>query len=109
MAIELELHRPPPLIYDERERLNRMRTWLNCYCVDGSHAIQFGKMPMLCLDDYLARHSRGWYKSSPMNLPYDVHLTAYVHIIIIVAKWRSAMAEGPGNTLPKVRWWDQFN
>ncbi|KAF8078012.1 fungal-specific transcription factor domain-containing protein [Lyophyllum atratum] len=92
MAIELELNQPPPTTCSERESLNRTRTWLNCYCVDGSHAIQFGKMPMLRLDDYLARHSRQWYKSSSMNLPFDVHLCAYVHIIIIVAKWRSTMA-----------------
>jgi len=95
MAIELELNQPPPITCSERESLNRTRTWLNCYCVDGSHAIQFGKMPMLRLDDYLARHSREWYKTSSMNLPYDVHLCAYVHIIIIVAKWRATMATEP--------------
>lgn len=89
MAIELELNQPPPPTCDERESLNRTRTWLNCYCVDGSHAIQFGKMPMLRLDDYLARNSRQWHKSSPMNMPFDIHLCAYVHIIILVAEWRS--------------------
>ncbi|KAF9457171.1 fungal-specific transcription factor domain-containing protein [Collybia nuda] len=89
MAIELELNQPPPAICSERESLNRTRTWLNCYCVDGSHAIQFGKMPMLRLDDYLARNSRQWYKSSPLNIPFDIHLCAYVHIIILVAEWRS--------------------
>ncbi|GLB37436.1 putative GAL4-like Zn(II)2Cys6 (or C6 zinc) binuclear cluster DNA-binding domain [Lyophyllum shimeji] len=93
MAIELELNQPPPTTCSERERLNRTRTWLNCYYVDGSHAIQFGKMPMLRLDDYLASHSGEWYKSSSMNLPFDVHLCAYVHIIIIVARWRSIMAD----------------
>ncbi|KNZ74215.1 Protein priB, partial [Termitomyces sp. J132] len=90
MAIELELNQPPPDTCSEREKLNRTRTWLNCYCVDGSHAIQFGKMPMLRLDDYLARHSREWYRLS-MTLPYDVHLCAYVHIIIIVAEFRATM------------------
>ncbi|KAG6854333.1 hypothetical protein C0991_008228 [Blastosporella zonata] len=92
MAIELELNQPPPDTCNERERLNRTRTWLNCYCVDGSHAIQFGKMPMLRLDDYLAMHSREWFKT-PMNLPFDVHLCAYVHIIIIVAEFRAIMAK----------------
>ncbi|KAG6911479.1 hypothetical protein DXG01_014553 [Tephrocybe rancida] len=92
MAIELELNQPPPNTCSEREKLNRTRTWLNCYCVDGSHAIQFGKMPMLRLDDYLARHSREWYKM-PMGLPYDVHLCAYVHIIIVVAEFRAIMAK----------------
>ncbi|KAG6825062.1 hypothetical protein H0H92_004973 [Tricholoma furcatifolium] len=94
MALELELNQPPPNTCSEREKLNRTRTWLNCYCVDGSHAIQFGKMPMLRLDDYLAMHSREWYKQ-PMTLPYDVHLCAYVHIIIIVAEFRAKMASEP--------------
>jgi transcriptional regulatory protein LEU3 len=90
MAMELGLNQPPPDPCDEREALNRTRTWLNCYCVDGSHAIQFGKMPMLPLDDYLARTSRNWYKSSPINTPFDVHLCAYVQIILIMAQWREA-------------------
>ncbi|RDB21455.1 Protein priB [Hypsizygus marmoreus] len=99
MAIELELNQPPPAGCSEREHLNRTRTWLNCYCVDGSHAIQFGKMPMLRLDDYLARNSREWYKESPMNLPFDVHLCAYVQIIILMAEWRSEVAKNsnPGS------------
>ena len=102
MALELQLNQPPPADCEEREQLNRMRTWLNCYCVDGSHAIQFGKIPMLSLDDYLARHSREWYRSSPMNLPYDVHLTGYVHIILIVAQWRSTAIGGETQPLPPV-------
>ncbi|KAJ3505560.1 hypothetical protein NLJ89_g7355 [Agrocybe chaxingu] len=89
MAIELELNQPAPPTCDERESLNRTRTWLNCYCVDGSHAIQFGKMPMLRLDDYLARNSRDWYRSSPLNTPFDVHLCAYVQMILHMAKWRA--------------------
>ncbi|KAJ4488126.1 fungal-specific transcription factor domain-containing protein [Lentinula aciculospora] len=93
MALELELHLPPPSDCDEREALNRTRTWLNCYCVDGSHAIQFGKMPMLRLDDYMARTCQDWYRSSPMNTPYDVHLVAYVRILLIMAKWRSIVRQ----------------
>lgn len=93
MALELELNLPPPSDCDEREALNRTRTWLNCYCVDGSHAIQFGKMPMLRLDDYMARTSQNWYRSSSMNTPYDVHLVAYVQILIIMAKWRASVQQ----------------
>ncbi|KAF9532237.1 hypothetical protein CPB83DRAFT_807430 [Crepidotus variabilis] len=88
MAIELELNQPPPPGCDAREALNRTRTWLNCYCVDGSHAIQFGKMPMLRLDDYIARNSADWYRSSSLNTPFDVHLCAYVQMILHMAKWR---------------------
>jgi transcriptional regulatory protein LEU3 len=95
MATELGLNQPPPPDCDEREALNRTRTWLNCYCVDGSHATQFGKLPMLSLDDYLARTSRNWYKESPLNTPYDVHLCAYVQILIHMAKWRTYLRDNP--------------
>lgn len=94
MAIELGLNQPPPPTCNERERLNRTRTWLNCYCVDASHAIQFGKIPMLNLNDHAARTSRDWYKSSPMNMPFDVHLCGYVQILILMAEWRSTVGEG---------------
>ncbi|KIM49188.1 hypothetical protein M413DRAFT_99392 [Hebeloma cylindrosporum] len=100
MAIELELNQPPPSICDERESLNRVRTWLNCYCADGSHAIQFGKMPMLHLDDYLARNSSNWYKASPLNTPYDVHLCAHVQMIIHMANWSVSINADTPNTNP---------
>ncbi|RXW24157.1 hypothetical protein EST38_g1742 [Candolleomyces aberdarensis] len=93
MAMELKLNQPPPSGLTERERLNYTRTWLNCYCVDGSHAIQFGKMPMLRLDDYLARSSANWYRSSQMNTAFDVHLVAYVQILLLMAQWKSIVAQ----------------
>jgi len=94
MALELGLHLPPPPYCDEREALNRTRTWLNCYCVDGSHDIQFGKKPMLRLDDFMARTSQDWYKISSLNLAFDVHLCAYVQIILIMARWRTLTGDG---------------
>ena len=106
MAIELELDQPPPATSDERERLNRTRTWLNCFCVDGSHAIQFGKLPMLRLpvDDYLARHSRDWYKSSALNISLDIHLCGYVEIITLMAEFRRVVPQTYSQaTLPEVR------
>jgi hypothetical protein len=101
MAIELGLNQPPPQLCDERESLNRTRTWLNCYCVDASHAIQFGKNVMVDMDDYIARTSRDWYQSSSMNGPYDVHLCAYVHIILLMASWRR-LVDDEGKTVSHV-------
>ncbi|KAF9030776.1 fungal-specific transcription factor domain-containing protein [Panaeolus papilionaceus] len=89
MAMRLELNQPPLSSCDPREQLNRTRTWLNCYCVDGSHAIQFGKIPMLNMDDFIARNSRSWYKSSSLVTPYDVHLCGYVQMLMIMARWRT--------------------
>lgn len=102
MAMELGLNQPPPPMCDERQRLNRVRTWLNCYCVDGSHAIQFGKMPMVRLDDFVARTSRDWYKCSPMNTAFDVHLCAYVHILIVMSEWRQTLNLHDKGQLPGV-------
>ncbi|KAJ7632544.1 fungal-specific transcription factor domain-containing protein [Roridomyces roridus] len=95
MALELGLNRPEPIPspFSEKESLNRTRTWLNCYCVDASHGIQFGKMPMLNLEDYAARTSRDWYRSSNLNGPFDVHLCAYVSIILLMAEWKRTVAE----------------
>lgn len=101
MAMELGLNQPPPQTCDERQRLNRVRTWLNCYCVDGSHAIQFGKMPMVKLDDFMARTTRNWHKSSSMNTAFDVHLVAYVQILIIMAKWRATLSSFDKGQLPE--------
>ncbi|KAJ7273637.1 hypothetical protein B0H12DRAFT_1007228 [Mycena haematopus] len=92
MAMELGLNQPPPPHCDERESLNRTRTWLNCYCVDASLAIQCGKVPMLGLNDYITRTSRDWYRSSSLNSPFDVHLCAYVHVILLMAECRRNMA-----------------
>lgn len=92
MAFELQLNQPPPLGLDERESMNRTRTWLTCYCADGSHAIQFGKMPMLHLQDYVARTSKEWYRS-PVRTPFDIHLCAYVEIIIVMGEWKRALDE----------------
>ncbi|KAK0483556.1 fungal-specific transcription factor domain-containing protein [Armillaria novae-zelandiae] len=94
MALELGLNKPPPPQCNERETMDRTRTWLNCYCADASHAIQFGKIPMISLDDHMAVHSDGWYKASRKNLPFDVHLCAYVQIIVIMARWRKCIGEG---------------
>ncbi|KAF8902075.1 hypothetical protein CPB84DRAFT_1746799 [Gymnopilus junonius] len=94
MAIELELNQPPSPLCEERETLNRTRTWLICYCTDGSHAIQFGKIPMIPLDDYLARNSRDWYKSSALNTPADMYLCAFVQLLLHVAKWRAGIRLG---------------
>jgi transcriptional regulatory protein LEU3 len=97
MAIELGLNQSPPPDLDERQKLNRMRTWLNCFCADVSHSIQFGKIPIIsATDDYLAlKEPQRWYNCSTMNLPYDVHLCAYVELIIIMARWRRDIRDFP--------------
>ncbi|KIM80774.1 hypothetical protein PILCRDRAFT_822045 [Piloderma croceum F 1598] len=94
MAIELGLNQPFPPGCDERESLNRTRTWLICFCVDGSYATQFGKMAMIPLNDHLARNSRHWYQSSALTSPFDIHLCAIVDIHLVFADFRKAVSQG---------------
>ncbi|KIY69992.1 hypothetical protein CYLTODRAFT_420192 [Cylindrobasidium torrendii FP15055 ss-10] len=98
MALELGLDKTRP--GHDQESTNRIRTWLNCFCADGSHAIQFGKMPMLRLDDPLALNSQNWYQLSEYNILFDVHLCAYVQVIVIMERWRKVT---DGNLRQRVR------
>ncbi|KAA1471074.1 hypothetical protein DENSPDRAFT_776190 [Dentipellis sp. KUC8613] len=98
MAIELALHKPPPTDCDEREVANRIRTWLNCFCVDGAHATSFGKLSMTPTDDIVSRTSRDWHISSRFNLPFDIHLVAYVDILLIMEQFQKEIGR---NLLPE--------
>ncbi|TFY66660.1 hypothetical protein EVG20_g4425 [Dentipellis fragilis] len=98
MAIELALHKPPPSDCDEREVANRIRTWLNCFCVDGAHATSFGKLSMTPTDDIVSRTSRDWHISSRFNLPFDIHLVAYVDILLIMEQFQNEIGR---NHLPE--------
>lgn len=103
LALELELQKPLPSgMVSTREGLNRIRTWLNLLCVDASHAVQFGKVPMLQLmDDYVARTCDEWYIHE-LNTPFDVHLTAYVKLLIIMSRWKILLEEYGRGHLPGV-------
>lgn len=96
MAQEIGLDKPPTGT-DIRENLNRTRTWINTFCVDGSHATQFGKMPMVQLNDYLVRKSvRTWYTSLD-SAPYDIGLCAYAELLLHMIQYRRGM--GPQDVL----------
>ena len=90
MAQEIGLDKPPTGP-DIRENLNRVRTWLNTFCVDGSHATQFGKMPMVKFDDYIARKfPRTWYTSLD-SAPYDIGLCAYAEVLVRMMEHRRSL------------------
>lgn len=89
LAQELQLDQLPTGP-DEQANYNLIRTWMNCFCVDGSHATQFGKMAMVKLDDYLVRKmARVWYKS-PTAGPYDIGLCGYSELLLLMARFRKA-------------------
>lgn len=47
----------------ERELLNRVRTWLNCFNVDRSSSTQWGK-PTSLWEDETIRTAKAWYRRS---------------------------------------------
>lgn len=87
LAQEIHLNQPSTEL-DQRSNLNRVRTWIICFCVDSSHAALSGKMDMVNLDDYLVRTSvRTWYKSHD-NAPYDIALCATSEMLLLLAEFR---------------------
>ena len=89
LAQELQLDQTPEGP-DQQLNSNVIRTWMNCFCVDGSHATQFGKMAMVKLDDYLCRNmARVWYKW-PSSGPYDIGLCGYAELLLLMARFRRA-------------------
>ena len=87
MALEIGLDKMPNET-DVRQNLNLIRTWLNAFCVDGSHSTQFGKMPMVKTNDYLVRRcTRTWYTSIDSS-PYDIGLCAYAEVLLLMMEFR---------------------
>lgn len=90
MAIEIGLDKPSH-VSDIRENLNRTRTWINCFCVDTSHATQFGKMPTVKINDYVVRTSaRTWYMSLD-SAPYDIGFCAFAELLLHMVEYRRSI------------------
>lgn len=100
IATDLNLHQLPTTKptneKQEREILNRIRVWQICFNLDRSTATQFGK-PSTIKEDSIIRHSADWYKKSPYNVDYDVHMCGYTALLRIVARFHDEVfAEGSG-------------
>ncbi|KAF7311314.1 hypothetical protein MKEN_01033100 [Mycena kentingensis (nom. inval.)] len=90
LATDLNLHQVPP-------KLNRTRVWMICFNLDRSTATQFGK-PATIKDDYIERHgSDDWYKKSPFNSPYDVHMCCYTALLRLVARFHDDIFSAPAS------------
>lgn len=71
-----------------REMLNRTRIWLNCFNLDRSTGSQHGKPPIICINDYMAKNSENWWKSSPYNMKnFDIHICAYNAELQVMGKF----------------------
>lgn len=98
IATDLNLHQvstvKPTSERQEREFLNRTRVWLICFNLDRSTATQFGK-PSTIKEDYTVRNSKDWFKKSPYNHPFDVHLCGYTSLLRIVARFHVEIFSDP--------------
>ncbi|KAJ8079809.1 hypothetical protein PM082_016631 [Marasmius tenuissimus] len=80
----------------EREILNRTRTWMICFNLDRSTATQFGRPPIM-KEDSTIRTSADWYKKSRYNLDFDIHLCAHTVLLRIVARFHEEMFSDPSS------------
>ncbi|KAF7305162.1 hypothetical protein MKEN_01231400 [Mycena kentingensis (nom. inval.)] len=79
----------------ELERLNRARVWQICFIVDRSTATQFGK-PATIKDNYILRYGGDdWYKKSPFNSPYDVHICGYASLLRLISSFHDDIFSDP--------------
>lgn len=113
MAIDLNLHvrstTKPLNEQHERELLNRTRTWLICYNLDRSASAQLGK-PASIRPDPIIRNCKAigkqpaWWKSSPYNDPYDLHLCAYTDLLSsITAEFQNRVYWDPKTEMTGLR------
>ncbi|KAF9788176.1 hypothetical protein BJ322DRAFT_1001297 [Thelephora terrestris] len=79
---------------EEREALNKTRTWLICHNLDRSTATQFGKPPSI-KEDSVIRKSADWYKRSKFNDRYDIGLCGYTSLMRIMAKFHEELFSDP--------------
>lgn len=97
IATDLSLHQVseirPTTERQERELLNRIRVWMICFNLDRSTATQFGK-PSTIKEDYIIRNAN-WYKKSPHNDKYDIHLCGYTALLRIVAQFHDDVFSDP--------------
>ncbi|KAG8945173.1 hypothetical protein FRC04_001152 [Tulasnella sp. 424] len=101
MATDLSLHVPSSTTKflderHEREILNRTRTWIICFNLDRSGATQFGKPPSI-KEDSVIRRSPLWYRKSPHNHCYDIHMVAYTELLRLVAAFLEEVYSDPNS------------
>ena len=113
MATDLNLHVKSTTKvlneHHEREILNRTRTWLNIYNLDRSASAQLGRPASIRADSIIRScHARGgrqaWWKSSPVNDPFDLHLCAYTDLLSsVIARFQEHVYWDPATETTGLR------
>ncbi|KAH7914020.1 fungal-specific transcription factor domain-containing protein [Hygrophoropsis aurantiaca] len=92
MATDLNLHRKTAVTSQDsaegrardKEVHNRERTWFLCFALDRSASAQMGK-PHSIKEDFVIRNALVWIRS-PVGMPGDISLAAYVELQRIVSR-----------------------
>jgi hypothetical protein len=94
IAMDLGMHLPswskPQSEQQEREALNKTRTWMICYSMDRSMAAQYGK-PCTINDEYMECYPPNFYASSQCSSVYDIHICAYNALLRIVGQMHTEL------------------
>ncbi|KAH7889471.1 fungal-specific transcription factor domain-containing protein [Phlebopus sp. FC_14] len=104
MATDLNLHRKtavtsqgtPESKARDKEVHNRERTWYLCFALDRSTSAQMGK-PHSIKEDFIIRNALQWIQS-PVGMPGDTALAAYVELQRIVSRSLDFLYSGTNTT-----------
>ncbi|THH27690.1 hypothetical protein EUX98_g6498 [Antrodiella citrinella] len=98
VAMDLNLHQvPPPKPTNERqerEQLNGVRMWMNCFILDRSISTYYGRPPTI-KEDYVIRNVSKWYNSSQYNSPCDIGISAYCAMLQITTRFSEEIFSDP--------------
>ncbi|KAJ7711995.1 hypothetical protein B0H16DRAFT_1744612 [Mycena metata] len=95
----------------EREMLNRTRVWMICFNLDRSTATQLASRrrsrristsldgePLKLTPRSVLRHgNEDWYKKSPYNSSFDIHMCCYTALLRVVARFHDEIFSDPAS------------
>ncbi|TCD60645.1 hypothetical protein EIP91_009746 [Steccherinum ochraceum] len=90
LAIELNLNRVPDMKptdeRNQRELLNRIRTWITCYVMDRCVGVNLGK-PFMIPEDGLIRNAEEHLLRWKYHQPADIYLVSLTELLRIITRF----------------------
>ncbi|KAI0032134.1 hypothetical protein K488DRAFT_86167 [Vararia minispora EC-137] len=102
MAIELGLDRPPSLPCgderSEREALNKTRTWIVCWVMDGIVSLESGRVPDVP-EDQVIRDAARYCTCSKYHTDFDASLPSLIELLRVMRRfWESVSSYKEGSS-----------
>ncbi|KAH7884540.1 hypothetical protein F5I97DRAFT_1468711 [Phlebopus sp. FC_14] len=100
IAQDINLNKPvgtkPLNEHHARVLLSRTRIWMNCFNLDRSTGVQYGKPPIIPNTDFVASHSENWWMTSPYNLKgFDIQTCIYNAELRLMADFMAKIHSDP--------------